>query len=582
MTSRLKAIGIAAVCSGLVAMAFPMSQAAAQTQTNWTFREAYFTAEDGTRLHADVYLPIGADDERFPVILTITPYSTFYYGLYGGPYPGSPHAVAIPWLTDAALENGYAYVQVDIRSFGGSAGCFDLGGSIEQRDARTAVEWVAGQPWSDGKVGYYGESYDGIAGLMAMKGDPEPLKAAALASTPASFYRGNYTNRVSNASLYGNLPGGYTAFSLLPPPPSASTPELMEALINAAGSNDPRCFAAPIVEGHNDDPATPFWQEREIAAAMGTTKVPTLISQGYLDASGAVHPDHFPLIWDRLEGPRQAWLGQFGHGAPIADKSGRAGWDPTSEDPGAVIGWFDRFVKGKGGPPKSQPTVVMQQAASPGEWRGRWHGEAEWPPRDASMYDIPVAAGSYLDAPENLRQQDGLPMEPPGRATWTVTQTLPYDVHLIGEPEVTVDLDIAVPGVTIVASLWDVAPDGKAWLITESASEVRSDGPVRFPLWMQDWRVQEGHRIALNLSASGASGWFEPSRTSSIVTVEGGSFSLPSLRFDRDTFLEGGSGVFLDDPLVWGRTPIDIDDETIDHATIQAELPPPLVKRGSN
>lgn len=580
MTSRLKTIGGAAVCSALIALATPMSEAAAQTQADWTFREAYFRAEDGALLHADVYLPAGA--ERFPVILTITPYSSFYYSLYGGPYPGSPHAVAIPWLTDAALENGYAYVQVDVRSFGASAGCFDLGGAIEQRDARAAVEWVAEQPWSKGRVGYYGESYDGIAGLMAMKGDPAPLKAAALASAPASFYRGNYTNRVPNASLYGNLPGGYVGFSLLPPPPGASAPEVADALTNAAGSNDPRCFATPIAEGHNDDPATPFWQEREIAAAMGSTKVPTLISQGYLDASGAVHPDHFPLIWERLEGPKQAWLGQFGHGAPIAAKSGRAGWDPTADDPGAVIGWFDRFVKTQGGTAKPQPTVVMQQSATPGDWRGRWHGEMEWPPRDASFYEIPIKDGMYLDAPENLRQQDGLPMEPPGRAAWTFTQRLPYDVQFIGEPRVTVDVDTQVPGATLVASLWDVAPDGKAWLITESAQELGSEGRIGFPLWMQDWRVQEGHRIALNLSASGASGWFEPSHTSSIVTVRGGSFSLPFVRFDRDTFLEGGPGALLDDPLVWGRTPIDIDEDTIRRATVQTELPPPLVKRGSN
>ena len=31
---------------------------------------------------------------------------------------------------------------------------------------KAAVEWAASQPWSTGKVGMYGKSYDGVTGLL--------------------------------------------------------------------------------------------------------------------------------------------------------------------------------------------------------------------------------------------------------------------------------------------------------------------------------------------------------------------------------------------------------------------------------
>jgi putative CocE/NonD family hydrolase len=46
-------------------------------------------------------------------------------------------------------------------------------------DARTVINWIAKQPWSDGRVGMYGDGYSGFASWAAAKRIPAALKAIA-------------------------------------------------------------------------------------------------------------------------------------------------------------------------------------------------------------------------------------------------------------------------------------------------------------------------------------------------------------------------------------------------------------------
>ena len=72
------------------------------------------------------------------------------------------------------LKKGYTFVMVDLRGFGGSNGCLDWAGPGEQADVENAVEWAASQPWSTGKVGMYGKSYDGADRPDRRRPAPEP------------------------------------------------------------------------------------------------------------------------------------------------------------------------------------------------------------------------------------------------------------------------------------------------------------------------------------------------------------------------------------------------------------------------
>src|ERR1019366_6646380 len=52
-------------------------------------------------------------------------------------------------------------------------------------DARTVINWIAKQPWSDGRVGMYGEGYSGFMPWAAAKRLPSALKAIATSAARA-------------------------------------------------------------------------------------------------------------------------------------------------------------------------------------------------------------------------------------------------------------------------------------------------------------------------------------------------------------------------------------------------------------
>ena len=76
-----------------------------------------------------------------------------------------------------------------IRGVGGSGGTWDHG-SFRQagRDAHDLIEWLAAQPFSDGRVGMFGESFGGQTSYGAAVEGPEHLVAIAPMQSPSSLY----------------------------------------------------------------------------------------------------------------------------------------------------------------------------------------------------------------------------------------------------------------------------------------------------------------------------------------------------------------------------------------------------------
>src|ERR1044072_2858509 len=107
---------------------------------------------DGTRLNATVYLP-GAPREPVPVIVTLTPYISDSY-----------HERAMYFA-----RHGYVFALVDVRGRGNSEGSFEPLAN-EAKDGHDVVEWLARQPWSNGKVTMWGGSYAGFGSGAQLKG----------------------------------------------------------------------------------------------------------------------------------------------------------------------------------------------------------------------------------------------------------------------------------------------------------------------------------------------------------------------------------------------------------------------------
>ncbi len=120
----------------------------------WGFK---IPLRDNVRLNGTVYKPAGQKDP-LPVIFTMTPYIA-----------DASHPRAYYFA-----QHGYVFVTVDVRGRGNSEGAFDPFAQ-EARDGHDVVEFLAKQPWCNGKVAMWGGSYVGYDQWATMKELPPHL-----------------------------------------------------------------------------------------------------------------------------------------------------------------------------------------------------------------------------------------------------------------------------------------------------------------------------------------------------------------------------------------------------------------------
>ena len=125
---------------------------------------------DGIELSADVYRPDAAG--KFPTILRRTPY-----------VKASGGARAIDRVRKYVAQ-GYVVVYEDVRGRGDSDGNF-IPYRADGSDGYDTIEWCAAQPWSDGKVGTFGGSYEGINQWLAAVLQPPHLTTMIALVSPS-------------------------------------------------------------------------------------------------------------------------------------------------------------------------------------------------------------------------------------------------------------------------------------------------------------------------------------------------------------------------------------------------------------
>jgi uncharacterized protein len=137
---------------------------------------------DGVELSATLYLP-AEPCEPSPALVTLTPYiaQTFHdRGMY-------------------FASHGYPFLAVDVRGRGNSGGTFRPLIN-EGRDGHDVVEWLARQPYCNGRVGMWGGSYSGYVQWATAREMPPHLATIVPAAAP---YAGvDFPGR-------GNMPAPY-------------------------------------------------------------------------------------------------------------------------------------------------------------------------------------------------------------------------------------------------------------------------------------------------------------------------------------------------------------------------------------
>jgi putative CocE/NonD family hydrolase len=120
---------------------------------------------DGTELEAWISKPSNLK-EKVPAVLTLT-----QYDIDGGRHADSPANFT---------RRGYVFVQALVRGRGRSGGSKseNLGLQVG-RDGYDLVEWIARQPWSDGRIVMYGGSFVGMTQWRTAAQHPPHLAAIA-------------------------------------------------------------------------------------------------------------------------------------------------------------------------------------------------------------------------------------------------------------------------------------------------------------------------------------------------------------------------------------------------------------------
>ncbi len=199
----------------------------------------YLTLKDGVRLAYDLILPTKNHvpaTERLPVLFKYTPYLRTFtvfdasgrnilaelfdmgwkarawlrlrYWLSSRGRVMDP-LMRTPWL-ELLLKHGYAVVVVERPGTGASFGRSDPSFDAAAKEADQIIDWIAAQPWSNGKVGMYGDSWQGQIQLAAASTGNRHLKAIF----PAGTWLDQYTGVMYPGGVYNKAFGQFLNWSL--------------------------------------------------------------------------------------------------------------------------------------------------------------------------------------------------------------------------------------------------------------------------------------------------------------------------------------------------------------------------------
>lgn len=516
----------------------------------WT--EAYFPSADnsGVELHADVLRPANLPSRaKTPVILAVGPYFSHagQTGPEGWPQTGPSSRFADFTSGTDLFARGYTYVMVDLRGFGGSTGCLDWAGPGEQADVKAAIQWAATQPWSTGKVGMYGKSYDAVTGLVGNNLRHRALKAVVAQEPVWDMYNYLFSNKVPRPNVTGT-PNAYNGIATLAPLPDDTDRYQANA---AYEQNHPECLADNLTNNNNPDNDSPYWRARDLAAQARGTNTPLFVTQGFIENN--TKPEDMEEYLDNHRGVERGWLGQWEHvrGNETNDQGqllmGRAGFFDE------VIRFYDRYLKGIR-PAVHDPVYAIEDNT------GAWRAQPTWPA--PTSYARPALAdGEYVDdgiaatlaAPAGQEWDmehytDPAPPAAKSRAAadahsyFTWSTPVESRLRITATPRIT--MNASATG-NVMVRLWDVAPDGTAVMFDENVALIERAGRVAFDLKSTDWTLEVGHQLGVQIGTINSGSWRDtPSGNTIEITRARLSLALQNPRFDVPT--QGDRSPFLD------------------------------------
>lgn len=362
---------------------------------------------DGTILRGDLYRPVDSLEpgRAAPGVVTRTPYDKELSG--AGLVAVMPNALKL-------AERGYAVVVCDTRGRYASEGEFNPFHQ-EGPDGYDTLEWVATQPWCDGKTAIYGPSYVGATTMLAAREAPPSLRCAIPIITADDYYDGwTYQGGAFQLGFIGLWGAGLAATGYLQQGhsrPAGAQPALQEALLgNSFRFLGGRPLAA--LPGISEEGVAPwwhdwvghdsrdgFWERIRHSADYSRFTVPMLHIGGWFDIFGIGTIRNFRGLSAAGNGAQHLIMGPWAH-THYERRLGELDFGATGAAAGAnVVADINRFLDRhlKDGETELAPVRWFLMGAN------EWRESSAWPPPEAEQRAFYLAS----DGGATLHYGDG-------------------------------------------------------------------------------------------------------------------------------------------------------------------------------
>ncbi len=462
-------------------MAVATSLAAAASGEPVFFNDAKIPMRDGVNLAADIYIPARNPDERIGCFMQLSPYKAT--------------ASDKPWYKERAEDWHVATMSVDCRGLCHSEGVFEPWDPSFPDDAWDLLDWIASQPWSNGRVVMVGGSYPGAGQLACMRSGHPALAACAPSVVTFDAYTINYANGI------------------------LQTPFQKGWHVGLAGE------ASWIELGKHPDPTDPYWTARSDRRKLKESKGRAFYQAGWYDKLGNATFESF------AEMPTGSFLriGPWSHGVNTfdnpninyADKGGK-----VTED--LELDFLKSALEGREPETAKLPGKILMYVMGRNEWRYA----NEWPlpgtqnrnlyfsrdfglsfekdaeaGADTFAYDpenpVPSRGGRIIHAGGQYEQSD---IEARDDVLCYTSAVLDDDIEVIGSVMASIRAISTASVADIAVKLVDVYPDGKAYNVIDSIArgKFKATEPTAldFRVDITAYAFLKGHRIRVEIAGS--------------------------------------------------------------------------------
>lgn len=400
-------------------------------------------------------------------------------------------AGARPWIR-RMLRQGYVVVAADASGTGASGGLPLRSFEEYGREAAMVIDWIVAQPWSDGRVGMYGQSFTAMIALAATAQDHPALRAVYGASVAIDAYRAAGWRGGMRDIGFGDSYVRLTAEldALATPVDGDRDRLLLEAAqherVGATFSARARQLwtTQPYVDSVPASASDLSWADASLYPIMHrirASRIPIYLEAGWLD----IFTRDTALVFANLEGPRRLLVRPWRHRVLTAEG--------PDLDPGyEAARWFDHWLRDFDNGVEREAQVHAAILTASGQCG--WASVSAWPPSapgrtlfidgDRLAFSTPNAPGA-IGRETDLSATTGVDSRWNGvlgegryralaqtssRGLSFTSEVLAAPLFVFGHPVLSILVSVeGASDAAVIALLEDVAPDGRVTYVTEGA-----------------------------------------------------------------------------------------------------------------